>query len=62
MEGPVAIITEIGSNHEGSLSRAQELIRRAARSGADGTTIERYDAPATLRGVTMASLLEANAE
>lgn len=40
----VFIIAEAGVNHEGSLKRAKELIRKAAESGADAIKFQTYKA------------------
>ena len=36
------LIAEIGNNHEGSLARAQELVRRAAEAGVDAVKFQTY--------------------
>lgn len=43
-DNPCAIIAEVGINHNGSLSKAKELIRTAHESGADLVKIQTFDA------------------
>lgn len=43
-EHPCYIIAEIGSNHDGMLSRAFEMIQRAAASGADAVKFQLFTA------------------
>ena len=38
----VFIVAEIGNNHEGDLDVAQELIRQAAKAGADAVKFQTY--------------------
>ena len=41
---PIYIIAEAGVNHNGSLKRAKELIKKAAESGADAIKFQTYKA------------------
>ena len=45
---PTYIIAEIGSNHDGSLKRAKELIRLAASAGADSVKFQAFRAETLL--------------
>jgi len=44
-EYPVYFVAEIGSNHDGDLNRAIELIRLAAESGANAAKFQNFRAP-----------------
>lgn len=45
---PVFVIAEIGSNHDGSLDKAKELIKASARAGADAVKIQSFTAEGLL--------------
>jgi sialic acid synthase SpsE len=40
---PVYVVAEIGANHGGDITRGEELIRAAARAGADAVKIQYYE-------------------
>ncbi len=42
LDREVAIVAEIGNNHEGSFSRAEEMIGQAAEAGADAVKFQTY--------------------
>ena len=42
------VIAELSANHNGSLSRAKEIIQMAKRSGADSVKLQTYQ-PDTIR-------------
>jgi sialic acid synthase SpsE len=45
---PVYFVAEIGSNHDGDLKRAIELIRLAAESGANAAKFQNFSAPSLI--------------
>ena len=45
---PVYFVAEIGSNHDGDLKRAIELIHLAAESGANAAKFQNFKAPSLI--------------
>lgn len=41
-ESSVALVAEVGINHEGSLERAKEMVERASESGADAVKLQTF--------------------
>ena len=50
-QNPVYIIAEAGSNHNGSIDKAKELIDIASSSGADAIKLQNFTADKMSKGV-----------
>ncbi len=57
---PVYFIAEIGSNFDGNLSRAKELIFRAKESGADAAKFQHYTASSLVNDLGFKKIINAN--
>ena len=56
--GRIAVVAEIGNNHEGDMALARELVREAAAAGAHAVKLQAIDPPRLVRATETARLAQ----